>query len=58
MTTGTSTRTQRVEVITRGKRRRRWSIEEKREIAAECSATIRMVADDNQDGYLRHRLNA
>ena len=23
-----------------------------------CSATIRMVAGDNQDGYLRHRLNA
>ena len=24
----------------------------------ECSATIRMVAGDNQDGYLRHCLNA
>jgi transposase len=35
MTTRTSTRTQRVEVITRGERRRRWSIEEKREIVAE-----------------------
>jgi hypothetical protein len=23
-----------------------------------CSATIRMVTGDNQDGYLRHRLNA
>jgi hypothetical protein len=23
-----------------------------------CSATIRMVAGDNQDGYLRHRLKA
>jgi transposase len=34
-TTRTSTRTQRVEVITRGERRRRWSIEEKREIVAE-----------------------
>jgi transposase len=33
--TRTSTRTQRVEVITRGERRRRWSIEEKREIVAE-----------------------
>jgi transposase len=28
-------RTQRIEVITRGERRRRWSIEEKREIVAE-----------------------
>ena len=35
MTTRMSTRTQRVEVITRGERRRRWSIEEKREIVAE-----------------------
>jgi transposase len=35
MTTRTSTRAQRVEVITRGERRRRWSIEEKREIVAE-----------------------
>ena len=35
MTTRTSTRTQRVEVITRGERRRRWSIEEQREIVAE-----------------------
>jgi transposase len=35
MTTRTSTRMQRVEVITRGERRRRWSIEEKREIVAE-----------------------
>ena len=34
-TTRTSTRPQRVEVITRGERRRRWSIEEKREIVAE-----------------------
>ena len=34
-TTRTSTRRQRVEVITRGERRRRWSIEEKREIVAE-----------------------
>jgi transposase len=34
-TTRTSTGTQRVEVITRGERRRRWSIEEKREIVAE-----------------------
>ena len=34
-TTRTRTRTQRVEVITRGERRRRWSIEEKREIVAE-----------------------
>jgi hypothetical protein len=25
---------------------------------AECSATIRMVVRDNQDGYLRHRLRA
>ncbi len=23
-----------------------------------CSATIKMAAGDNQDGYLRHRLNA
>ena len=30
-----TTRTQRIEVITRGERRRRWSIEEKREIVAE-----------------------
>jgi transposase len=30
-----SARTQRVEVITRGERRRRWSIEQKREIVAE-----------------------
>jgi transposase len=35
MTTRMSTPTQRVEVITRGERRRRWSIEEKREIVAE-----------------------
>jgi transposase len=35
MTTRMSTRTQRVEVIARGERRRRWSIEEKREIVAE-----------------------
>jgi transposase len=35
-TTGhTSARSQRIEVITRGERRRRWSIEQKREIAAE-----------------------
>jgi len=34
----TSTRTQRIEVITRGERRRRWSIEEKREIVAESLA--------------------
>jgi transposase-like protein len=31
----TSTRTQRVEVITGSERRRRWSIEEKREIVGE-----------------------
>ena len=30
-----TTRMQRIEVITRGKRRRRWPIEEKREIIAE-----------------------
>lgn len=30
-----TTRSQRIEVITRGERRRRWSIEEKREIVAE-----------------------
>src|SRR5690242_17484603 len=30
-----SARSQRIEVITRGERRRRWSIEQKREIAAE-----------------------
>ena len=34
-TTRTSTRTQRIEVITRGERRRRWSVEEKRETVAE-----------------------
>lgn len=34
-TTRTSTRTQRIEVITRGERRRRWAVEEKREIVAE-----------------------
>jgi transposase len=34
-TTRMSTRTQRVEVITRAERRRRWSIEEKRAIVAE-----------------------
>jgi transposase len=35
-TTGrTSARSQRIEVITRGERRRRWSVEQKREIAAE-----------------------
>jgi transposase len=34
-TTRTSPRTQRVEVITGSERRRRWSIEEKREIVAE-----------------------
>jgi transposase len=38
LTTRMSTRTQRVEVITRGERRRRWSIEEKREIVAESLA--------------------
>jgi transposase len=37
-TTHTSTRTQRIEVITRGERRRRWSVEEKREIVAESLA--------------------
>jgi len=31
--------TQRIEVITRGERRRRWSIEEKREIVAESLGT-------------------
>jgi transposase-like protein len=31
--------TQRIEVITRGERRRRWSIEEKREIVAESLVT-------------------
>jgi transposase len=30
-------RTQRIELITRGERRRRWSIEEKREIVAEAT---------------------
>ena len=30
-----TTRTQRIELITRGERRRRWSIEEKREIVSE-----------------------
>ena len=30
-----SARSQRIEVITRGERRRRWSVEQKREIAAE-----------------------
>ena len=30
-----SVRSQRIEVITRGERRRRWSVEQKREIAAE-----------------------
>ena len=30
-----SARSQRIEVITRGERRRRWSVEEKREIVAE-----------------------
>src|SRR5215475_1735234 len=30
-----SARTQRIELITRGERRRRWSVEQKREIAAE-----------------------
>ena len=35
MTSRMSARNQRIEVITRGERRRRWSIEQKREIAAE-----------------------
>jgi transposase-like protein len=30
-----SARSERIEVITRGERRRRWSVEQKREIAAE-----------------------
>ena len=30
-----SARSQRIEVITRGERRRRWSVEQKREIATE-----------------------
>jgi hypothetical protein len=30
-----SARNQRIEVITRGERRRRWSVKQKREIAAE-----------------------
>ena len=34
-TGGMSARSQRIEVITRGERRRRWSVEQKREIAAE-----------------------
>ena len=29
-----------------------------RGLEGECSATIRMVAGDNQDGFLRHRLSA
>jgi transposase len=33
-----SARSQRIEVITRGERRRRWSVEQKREIAAESLA--------------------
>jgi transposase-like protein len=35
MTDHMSARNQRIEVITRGERRRRWSVEEKREIALE-----------------------
>ena len=35
MSSHTSARSQRIEVITRGERRRRWSVEQKREIAAE-----------------------
>jgi transposase len=35
MTSRMSVRNQRIEVITRGERRRRWSVEQKREIAAE-----------------------
>lgn len=35
MTSRMSARSQRIEVITRGERRRRWSVEQKREIAAE-----------------------
>ena len=32
-----SARSQRIELITRGERRRRWSVEQKREIAAESA---------------------
>src|SRR5947209_18960090 len=35
MTDRMSARSQRIELITRGERRRRWSVEQKREIAAE-----------------------
>ena len=35
MSSRMSARSQRIEVITRGERRRRWSVEQKREIAAE-----------------------
>ena len=47
-TTRTSTRTQRVEVITGSERRRRWSIEEKREIVAES-----LNPDTGAGGVLR-----
>jgi hypothetical protein len=48
MTTRTSTRTQQVEVITRGERRRRWSIEKKREIIAESLQPDRPERDHSQ----------
>ena len=41
-----SVRNQRVEVITRGERRRRWSVEQKREIASESllgSKVVRII---------------
>ena len=52
-------RTQRIEVITRGERRRRWSIEEKREIVAESlGAGIRPSEIINKYGITSGQLYA
>jgi transposase len=52
-------RTQRIEVITRGERRRRWSIEEKRAIVAESlGAGIRPIEIMNKHGITSGQLYA
>jgi transposase len=44
-----SARSQRIEVITRGERRRRWSVEQKREIAAEPPERRRRIEVANRN---------
>ena len=54
-------RTQRIELITRGERRRRWSIEEKREIVAESLRPGLRIFRVGVEAYLEraaHRVGA